>query len=459
MVACGDPLQRDPNIILIMTDDQGWFDAGFNGNDSIRTPYLDSLAGMGVIFDRFYSASAVCSPTRASVLTGRNPLRMNIPTANVGHLPAEELTLPELLKDRGYQTGHFGKWHLGTFTRTEPDANRGGKEKFLSDYTIPTEHGYDTFFCTESKVPTYDPMVHPNEYRPDESWRYGWKAIEGGQPSTPYGTSYWKAEHTRESENLEGDDSRIIMDRVIPFINSSHEVGDPFFATIWLHTPHLPVVADSLHRSLFAEMDLQTQLYYGTIAAMDEQIGRLWTNLREKGVAENTMIFFCSDNGPERETPGLSGPFRERKRSLYEGGIRVPAFALWPKKFQKGIRIDAPSVTSDYLPTILDALDINYPATHPIDGVSLVPLLTGVSNERVEPIGFLLGTQTSWVTSQYKLIRTKEGKEFELYDLINDRREQFNVISDYPIVAEKMQDKLRQWLQSVEQSKKGEDYK
>ena len=158
-----------PNIILIMTDDQGWYDVGFNGNNEIRTPNIDLLAYSGIIFDRFYSASAVCSPTRASLITGRNPVRINIPYANEGHMEDEEITIPEILKKEGYKTGHFGKWHLGTLTKSVLDANRGGRPKFDKEYTIPTEHGYDYYFCTESKVPTYDPMVYPVNFIAGES--------------------------------------------------------------------------------------------------------------------------------------------------------------------------------------------------------------------------------------------------------------------------------------------------
>ena len=164
---------QNPNIILIMSDDQGWYDVGFNGNNEIRTPNIDKLATKGVIFDRFYSASAVCSPTRASVITGRNPLRINVPTANEGHMKVEEITLPEILKERGYSTGHFGKWHLGTLTQLTIDSNRGGKEKFLKDYSIPSMHGYDEYFCSESKVPTFDPMVYPALFEKGESKHYG----------------------------------------------------------------------------------------------------------------------------------------------------------------------------------------------------------------------------------------------------------------------------------------------
>jgi arylsulfatase len=172
--ACKEPAKR-PNIILIMTDDQGWYDAGFNGNTEILTPWTDSLASSGVVFNRFYSASAVSSPTRASLITGRNPLRMNIPYANKGQMKDEEITIPEILKNEGYSTGHFGKWHLGTLTKSVLDANRGGREEFLDEYSIPTEHGYDISFCTESKVPTFDPMVYPVSFTEGESKRYGWR--------------------------------------------------------------------------------------------------------------------------------------------------------------------------------------------------------------------------------------------------------------------------------------------
>lgn len=455
--SCKGPVQK-PNIILIMTDDQGWYDAGFNGNDDIRTPELDALAFEGVIFDRFYSASAVCSPTRASLITGRNPLRMNIPYANKGHMENGELTIPEILKEQGYKTGHFGKWHLGTLSKTTPDANRGGKEKFTDEYSIPTEHGYDTFFCSESKVPTFDPMISPASYNEGESLHYGWSAVQNSDSTKDYGTAYWHGENQREIHNLEGDDSRVIMDRVLPFIKKSLNSKQPFFTTIWFHTPHLPVVSDSVHRSYYGEMGLAEQLYYGSITAMDEQVGRLWEVLEEAGVEDETILFFCSDNGPEVKTPGSAGIFRERKRSLYEGGVRVPAFVIWKNHLEGGRRIDYPAVTSDYLPTILDILDIEYPLERPLDGVSILGAMKGVDTERQKPIGFICTPKISWVSHQYKLIGDEKGNQFELYDLLNDKAEKENIIEEYPQIAEKMKAELFQWLSSVENSGRGMDY-
>lgn len=455
--ACQKPQPR-PNILLIMTDDQGWMDAGFNGNISIQTPWLDTLASKGIIFDRFYAASAVCSPTRASVITGRNPLRLNIPNANTGHMLQEEITIAEILQEAGYATGHFGKWHLGTLTKTQMDANRGGREQFLEHYTLPTEHGYDEFFCTESKVPTYDPMLKPKEFQKGESLRFGWRAVESQDTTLPYGTAYWTGENQQVFDNLEGDNSRIIMDRAIPFLEKATQNKQPFFSTIWLHTPHLPVVSDSLHRSKFSDLNLEQQLYYSTIAAMDAQIGRLWKYLEANKLADNTIIFFCSDNGPERGTPGSAGIFKERKRSLYEGGVRVPAFVLWPNRLEAGKRIDFPAVTSDYLPTLLAWLKLPTPKERPLDGVSLTKALDGKQGQRVKPIGFIYQNQISWVTQQYKLKTDKALENFELFDLLQDPSEKTNIIGRFPEITASLKADLLVWLESVDQSSKGLDY-
>lgn len=459
VIAISNLFAQKPNIILIMTDDQGWYDAGFNGNEELKTPNLDKLAGRGIILDRFYSASAVCSPTRASVITGRNPLRMNIPDANSGHMRTEEITLAELLKEQGYTTGHFGKWHLGTLTKLQQDANRGGKAEFLQDYSIPTMHGYDRYFCTESKVPTFDPMIYPAVFEEGESKRFGWRAVSNGSPAKNYGTAYWSGVEEKDTSNLEGDDARIIMDRAIPFIESSVKEDKSFFSTIWIHTPHLPVVSDSVYRDYYSEMDLRKQIYYGTLTAMDDQIGRLWSKLEALGIQEETMIWFCSDNGPENRTPGSAGDFRERKRSLYEGGVRVPAFVVWKGHLKNGGRSYFPSVTSDYLPTILDVLDIEYPDTRPIDGESLWSVLQGEKEKREKPIGFVYKQRISWVNNRYKLISVDKGKTFELYDLIEDRPEKDNIIKQKPELASSMKAELQQWMSSVEDSKNGLDYK
>ena len=450
---------KNPNIILIMCDDLGWGDTGFNGNEIIQTPNLDALAGKGIIFNRFYSASAVCSPTRGSCLTGRNPYRYGIPTANSGKLKTEEITLPELLKEKGYATGHFGKWHLGTLTTKVKDANRG-RPGDSSHYSIPGMHGYDTYFVTESKVPTYDPMIKSTalDTEKGESLRYGWKAVQNKKEAKNYGTFYWKGTELAETENMDGDDSKIIMDRVIPFIENSVENDNPFFSVVWIHTPHLPVVASEEMMIEYNKYSNQKQIYYATISAMDKQIGRLWEKLKELGEAENTMIWFCSDNGPERGTPGTAGPFRDRKRSLYEGGLRVPAFCVWPERISAGLKSNYPMVTSDYLPTIIDILSLEYPETRPVDGVSLAEILNGNNLEREKPIGFRFGTKMSWVTQEYKLISTDKGETFELYNLIEDKEEKNNIAAVNPDLVNQMKSELFAWIESCNVSAQGADY-
>lgn len=450
--------QDRPNIILIMSDDQGWFDAGFNGNETILTPHLDKLAAQGIIFNRFYSASAVCSPTRASVVTGRNPYRMGIPDANSGHMKPEEITIAELLKEQGYSTGHFGKWHLGTLTQNELDANRGGREKFDQHFSIPSMHGYDEFFCTESKVPTYDPMILPVSFSNGESERYGWAAAQKGDSVLDYNTAYWLGDEEKALEDLSGDDSKVIMDRAIPFINRSVSGSKPFFTTIWPHTPHLPVVANKYYMAKYAHLSHQEQLYYGCITALDDQIGRLWAELERLGIEENTLIWFCSDNGPEDGTPGSAANFKGRKRSLHEGGLRTPAFVVWKGKLKGEQRVDFPAYTSDYLPTILDVLDIDYPDQRPVDGLNLMPLIAKPTMEREKPMGFRYKKQISWLSQKYKIISKDNGQSYELYDILEDEEEKHNLAGSQAQILEEMKGDLEKWLASVENSNKGNDY-
>ena len=227
--------ERRPNIILCMADDLGWGDTGYAGHPCIRTPNLDDMARSGLRFDRFYAGAPVCSPTRGSCLTGRHPYRYGVFYANVGHLPPEELTLAEALKPLGYVTGHFGKWHLGTLTRTEKDSNRGGPEG-TEHYSPPWDNGFDVCFSTEAKVPTWDPMWKPAPKAPHTGWDY----IQDLAQAVPYGTHYWTGPGQMVTRNLRGDDSRVIMDRAIPFIEKNAKDSKPFPAAIWFHAPHLP---------------------------------------------------------------------------------------------------------------------------------------------------------------------------------------------------------------------------
>ncbi|MCL3779367.1 N-acetylgalactosamine 6-sulfate sulfatase [Prolixibacteraceae bacterium JC049] len=439
-----------PNVILIMADDLGWGDTGYNGNPVIKTPYLDQMANEGIRFNRFYSVSAVCSPTRCSVLTGRNPFRSGVFHANQGILRPEEVTIPELLKEKGYSTGHFGKWHLGTLTHQEKDANRG-RVGNTREYNPPALHGYDQAFVTESKVPTWDPMKKPV----GKVSHLGWNALEEDDDWKPYGTHYWDIDGNKVTDNLDGDDSRVIMDRVLPFINKSVKQEKPFFAVVWFHTPHLPCVAGPEYREMYKGQSELMQNYAGCITAMDDQIGRLRSYLQQLNVDENTMIWFCSDNGPERNTPGITAGYRERKRSLHEGGVRVPGVMVWPQRVKKNRIVDFPAVTSDYLPTIAEVLNIKAKKMpNQLDGISLLPLIDGKQMKRKSPIGFCYPNQVSLSGDRYK-VYARNGK-LEFYDIINDPYEKKSLSNHREM--EKMQKEMREFVKSCKESFDGKEY-
>lgn len=446
-----------PNIILIMTDDQGWGDVAYNGHPYLQTPHLDQMVREGVEFTRFYAAAPVCSPTRASVMTGRHPERFGICTANCGHLKPEEITLAELVKERGYTTGHFGKWHLGTLTRDTLDANRGGRDQFNGDYAPPWDHGFDVSFVTESKVPTWDPMVTPPASAMD---------IGNRQPGTHFGTYYWTGAGAMVSSDLEGDDSRIIMDRVIPFIDQAVGEGLPFLGVIWLHTPHLPVLTGEQYRERYPGLSEDQQQFYGAVTAMDEQIGRLREHLGTLGISEQTLLFFTSDNGPEGkaadkrhagQTYGLQG----RKRSLHEGGIRVPGIMVWPGEVAGGRVINQPVYTSDYFPTIAALLGIDLNRyDRPFDGKNIMPLISDSAGRPLEDryLPFLFRDQAAYIGTRYKIYRKDASAAWQLFDLLDDPNESKDLAAERQELLQSLVTAWRDWEVSVKGSADGADY-
>ncbi len=433
-------------LVLLMADDLGWGDVGFNGGTGARTPSLDAMAANGLVFDHFYSAAPVCSPTRGSVLTGRHPYRYGIRGANNGHLPKAEHSLGQLLDEAGWRTGHFGKWHLGTLTKTDKDSNRGGPGG-VKHYAPPWERGFQACFSTEAKVPTWDPMVDP---------------VDGGA----YGTAYWNERGERVTENLAGDDSRIVMDRVVPFVRQAVKDGKPFFAVVWFHTPHLPVIAGPEHREPYAHLPEKLQHYYGSISALDEQVGRLRDELHELEVDADTLLWFCSDNGPEgnASAPGTTGGLRGRKRDLFEGGVRVPGIIEWPAGLEGSGRSALCAVTSDILPTVLPLTGVAYPDGRPLDGIDLMPLLASGASRR-PPIAFESGSKWSLVDGNQKIIwQGKKGPTevdelpFQLFDLGGDRAESQDLAADHPERVADMRAAYAAWRNSCARSAEGGDY-
>lgn len=446
-----------PNIILLMSDDQGWGDTGYNGHPVIQTPNLDRMAAAGMTFSRFYAAAPVCSPTRASVITGRHPKRMGIDNPNTGELPREEITIAEVARSLGYRTAHFGKWHLGTMTHTVKDSNRGEAGN-VDEYSPPWDHGYDVIFATEAKVPTFDPMDDP------------------GNRGSYYGTAYWTGPERAvpfEDMSLWGDDSRVLMDRVIPFIENSARTDQPFFTTVWLHAPHDPVIADPADKTYAGHSDLtdEQRTYYTIVTQMDRQIGRLWQSLEELGIAGDTLLAFASDNGASHMFAGSNGGLRGFKQDLYEGGIRVPGFLVWPGKIPAGSSTDAAVITHDYLPTLLDIWQIDdstYPQGRPLDGRSMLPLIRGetVGARQMQfaftrwdaSVEFDLPQRMALIDGSNKLVSYDYGQTWELYNLATDLAEKSDVAAENSDLVDQMRGELLAWFESTKRSRDGADY-
>lgn len=378
LAACSAP--TDPNILIYLTDDLGYGDLGCYGNPIIQSPHLDELARSGVRFTDFHSAGTVCSPSRASLLTGRHPYRLGFYYILGGgaHLTKDEITLPNLLKTKDYQTFFAGKWHLTHFDR--PAAGQPS----------PADHGFDHWFATVLNA--FDGPESPAKF-----YRNG----------TPVG-------------ELNDWYINLITDEAITWIRN-RDPEKPFFMQISTHGPHTPVnppasyaeaydnaAVNELEKNISygfverpADRDIQDQkkYYYGTVTQIDEAFGRLMTALREMDVADNTLILFTSDNGPEYpvnfmeskgqwEDPirdrcfGTPGDLRGMKRFTYEGGHRVPTIISWPSRIRSQQTSDVLLNATDILPTICALTGIDPPADRTIDGEIMLDAFLGKKQER-----------------------------------------------------------------------------
>ncbi len=439
------PEKMLPNIVLMMADDLGYGDTGFNGNEIIKTPSLDLMAKQGAVMTNFHAGGPVCSPTRGTYLTGRHYFRYGIYTANVGHLPKQEITISEILKEKGFNTGHFGKWHLGTLSETV--SAKGPKRKPKENYSPPSWHGYDTSFVTESAVSTWDPTkgvrAKNNPFYLD------------GQPLDP------------NDPTLQGGASKVVMDKALAHINESVSQNKPFFTVIWFHAPHKPVVAGPEYLKMYQGHGRAAH-YYGVVTEMDEQIGRLRETLAALGVSDNTLITFTSDNGPEgkKQTQGNAGStngLKGRKRALYEGGVRVPTLALWPGHIEANSVITEPTSTLDYLPTIAQLVDYQIPDNRPIDGTSLLPLFQPQAGHksfvRNEPIPFRTKKAFALIDGNYKLVSTLTPKPtIQLFDIENDPQEKNDLAAANPERVSAMYKALVKFNESAKHSQQGGDY-
>ncbi len=450
-------LAAPPNIVLCMADDQGWGDTAYNGHPLLQTPNLDAMAAAGLRFDRFYAAAPVCSPTRGSVLTGRNPNRFGC--FSWGHsLRPQEITIAERLQAAGYATAHFGKWHVGTVVKNSP-VNPGGSG---FDHWLSAFNFYDN-----------NPILS----------REG-VAVE-----------------------IEGESSAIAAEAAIDFMRQQVQADQPFLAVVWFGSPHLPHQAAAQDVALYQD---QPQAHWlGEITGLDRAVGQLRSALRELQVQDNTLFWYTSDNGGlQRESSGGRG----KKGDIYEGGLRVPAIIEWPSRIPQPRVTTVPACTFDIYPTLLDLLDIAPQQQPVVDGVSLVPVIDGQADSRPRPLGFWSTGQrgistpsaewmrqelaaqqagreyfdesrrlldagviadrygvedfpghAAWLDWPWKLHRIAASKNsqqvrFELYDLQADPQEEQDLVQQQPQRVADMQAELDQWLKSVVDSLHGHDY-
>lgn len=385
-----------PNIILFLADDLGYGDLGCYGHPIIKSPNLDAFAKQGVRLTQCYSGSAVCSPSRSALLTGRTPHRNGVYTwiaegAEV-HLRTSEITLPELLKSAGYATCHSGKWHLnGLFNNpAQPQ---------------PGDHGYDWWMATQNNAgPTHE---NPDNF------------VRNGQPVG----------------QMQGYSAPLVVSEAVTWLKEKRDATKPFFLAVWTHEPHYPIKSDPKFKALYPDLtdDVQRE-HHANVTQMDHAFGNLMKSLDEQKLTDSTFVFFTSDNGPEGDgikTPGRgsSGGLRGRKRDLHEGGIRVPGIARWPGKIQAASTSDVPVVGSDMFPTMLAIAAVEAPKDRVLDGVNVLPVLDGsvTKVERPQPLFWRLhmapNAKIAMRVDEWKILANAELTSFELYDIQKDPAE------------------------------------
>ena len=407
-----------PNIILVMADDMGWGQTGYYDHPILKTPNLDAMAQSGLRFDRFYAGAPNCSPTRATVLTGRTNDRTGVLNHGVPMRP-QEITIAQILSNAGYQTAHFGKWHLNGL--------RGpGVPVLASDIRNPGAFGFQTWLSVTNFFDRNPVLSRMGVF-----------------------------------EEFKGDSSEIVVSQALRFIAHTTDSSQPFFTVIWFGTPHSPFLASDLDKSPFANLDEASANHYGELVAMDRSIGELRQGLRDMKIADNTLVWFCSDNGGlPRIEPETVGGLNGFKGSIYEGGLRVPAIIEWPRGITKPRITGYPACTMDILPTLTAIGSPNHqPSSRRLDGISLQPLFNTDLKQREQPIGFRHTNRTAWIDNNYKLLKSNpRNAKFELYDLEKDPAEKENIITSRPKVAQQLQTAWAEWNKSVDASSAGMDY-
>ena len=404
--SCSEKPADKPNIILIMSDDQGWGDSELNGNSIIDTPNLNKLASSGTSFERFY-VSPMCAPTRASLMTGRYNLRTGVTwvCGRTEYLELQETTLAQILQKEGYSTALFGKWHLGEYGPYHPN-----------------ERGFEKFFGI----------------------------LQGSTPN------YFRSnlDYNGTLVTTKGYITDIFTDSAINYIEKNQ--GNPFFCFLSYNVPHHPYQAPEKYFNKYKERgvkDDKTASVYGMIDNMDENIGRLLEKLKDWDLEKNTVIIFMSDNGPAfpRFNDGLKGI----KTQVDEGSVRTPFYILWEDHFPANVKNFQVAAHIDILPTLLDITGTSMPDSLDIDGISLLPVIKDPTKEIKDRIFYIhqnnirecLIHPGGLRTDKYRLLNWKSG--YELYDMINDPSQKRNIAADYPEITSELIRKYESWFEEV----------
>ena len=431
-----------PNIVLILADDLGYGDLSCYGSKRINTPNIDKMAGEGLKFTQFYAGSAVCTPTRVSILTGQYPLRFNV-SAHFNDremfLDNDVLTIPKALKKQGYTSMHIGKWHLGGLNEAHVlDRN--------NSMPGPLQHGFGHYLAMLE-----DPIYRGSAMREKRLYKDAGKNLVKDDVLLTPNNKHW---------------TTIKFEEANKFIENSAKEKKPFFLNLWLDAPHAPYE--------FSEKGVMDQyndrakgqdlLYRGMVSQLDKGVGGVLAKLKELNIDKNTIVIFTSDNGPAYL--GSPAHFKGRKTDFHEGGIRVPMIAWWPETITKGIVSNEIANTIDFLPTFLKLAKGSLDKNTPIDGLDITPLLfeqkqvlnrktmfweiapkykrsgnyVNVTDIRLKPTANQISRKGPW-----KLLAV-EGVSKELYNMDEDPYERWNLLDTYPEISKQLSEELTQWL-------------